>query len=152
MTKEKSVKILAVSSSGGHWIQLNKLRPFLSRYNTEYMSTDKSLDQSITEKFYYVRDASMWDKPGLLIQFIQIFFVMVKVRPDVVVSTGAAPGFFSLFIGKIMGKKTIWIDSMANAEEMSLAGRKVRRFSDVWLTQWPELETEDGPEFRGQVL
>lgn len=148
----KKIKILAVSSSGGHWIQLNRLRPFLDQYDTVYMSTDRSLRATISEDYYSVRDASMWDKFGLLVQAFQILYVVLRVRPDIIISTGAAPGFFSLLIGKIFRKKTIWVDSIANADEMSLAGMKSKKFADIWLTQWPELATDNGPIYRGQVL
>lgn len=148
----KKVKVLAVSSSGGHWIQLNRLRPFLEGFNTVYASTDKSLGDVLDEEFYNLRDASMWDKFGLAVLAIQVLWLLIKVRPDVIISTGAAPGFFSIMLGKLLGKKTIWIDSMANADEMSLAGKKIKPFSDIWLTQWEELSKPDGPLYKGQVL
>ena len=148
----KKLKILAVSSSGGHWIQLNRLRPFLSKHDTTYVSTDKTLKVTVSENFFSVRDANMCDKFGLIIQSFQILFVVVRVKPDIIISTGAAPGFFSMLIGKIFRKKTIWVDSMANANEMSLAGMKSRKFADIWLTQWPELASDNGPMFKGQVL
>lgn len=146
------IKILAISSSGGHWIQLLRLRKFYSSYSTTYASTDSSLASMVDGKFYSLRDASMWDKPGLIILALEVVWVLLKVRPNVIVSTGAAAGFFAIVFGKILGSRTIWIDSMANADEMSLAGRKVRKFSDVWLTQWPDLEEVEGPYFKGQVL
>lgn len=148
----KKIKVLAVSSSGGHWIQLNRLRPFLEEFNTIYASTDKSLGDVLGEEFYSLRDASMWDKLGLVVLAFQVFWLLMKVRPDVIISTGAAPGFFSIMLGKLLGKKTIWIDSMANADEMSLAGKKIKPFSDIWLTQWEELSKPDGPFYKGQVL
>jgi hypothetical protein len=46
----------------------------------------------------------------------------------------------------------MWLDSIANAEELSLSGRKVGKHADRWLTQWPHLVEEDGPEFHGSVL
>ena len=148
----KKTRILAISSSGGHWIQLNRLRPFLESFETVYASTDESLGEVLNEKFYSLKDASMWDKPALAILAFQVFWLLLKVRPDVIVSTGAAPGFFALFFGKILMRKTIWIDSMANADEMSLAGKKIRPFADLWLTQWEDLAKPDGPSYRGQVL
>lgn len=147
-----NVKILAISSSGGHWIQLLRLKKFFGKYTTSYASTDSSLASMVEGSFYSLRDASMWDKPGLLVLAIQVAWLILRVRPDVIVTTGAAAGFFAVVLGKIFGSKTIWIDSMANAEEMSLAGRKVKKFADVWLTQWPELARSEGPSFKGQVL
>ncbi len=65
--------------------------------------------------------------------------LVVRVRPRVIVSTGAAPGFFALRIGSLIGAKTLWVDSFANAEELSLSGRKASKFADLALTQWKHL-------------
>jgi hypothetical protein len=74
------------------------------------------------------------------------------VRPHVVVSTGAAPGYFALRLGRWFGARTVWIDSIANVEQLSMTGTLVRRFADRWLTQWPHLAQSGGPEFAGAVL
>ena len=77
---------------------------------------------------------------------------MVRFRPDVVVSTGAAPGYFTLRFGKLCGARTIWIDSMANVEQMAKAGRMAGKYADLWLTQWPGLAREAGPHYAAQVI
>ena len=73
-------------------------------------------------------------------------------RAFVVITTGAAPGFFALRLGKLMGARVVWLDSIANASALSLAGQKAGKHADLWLTQWPELASEDGPDYRGSVL
>ncbi|NVK40756.1 MAG: UDP-N-acetylglucosamine--LPS N-acetylglucosamine transferase [Oceanospirillaceae bacterium] len=145
----KTKKVLAVASKGGHLIQLMRLKPVLDRYDTTYVSNQKL---SAVPAFVKVTDANLDSKPRLLLLFLQLLMLHLRVRPDVVISTGAAPGFFALVIGKCLGSRTIWLDSIANAEELSLSGRKVRRYADLWLTQWQDLVTEDGPEFKGRVL
>jgi hypothetical protein len=69
-----------------------------------------------------------------------------------VISTGAAPGYFAVRIGKLFGARTIWVDSVANAEELSLSGKEAGRHVDLWLTQWPHLARPEGPHFKGNVL
>ena len=66
--------------------------------------------------------------------------------------TGAAAGFLMCFWGKIFGAKVIWIDSIANVDELSMAGQMAGKFADLWLTQWPHLARADGPEYAGAVL
>jgi hypothetical protein len=61
-------------------------------------------------------------------------------------------GFFALFFAKKMKIKTIWVDSLANVEQMSLSGSKVKPYADLWLTQWEHLATPTGPYFYGAVL
>jgi hypothetical protein len=146
-------KLLAIASGGGHWVQLLRLRPLLDDYPVEYVSVDRSYANDVEgSRLHRVRDASRWNKLGLLAQALQMLWIVLRVRPDVVLSTGAAPGFFGLLFGKLLGARTIWIDSLANVEEVSLSGRQVRRFADLWLTQWPDLARPDGPRYLGALL
>jgi hypothetical protein len=73
--------------------------------------------------------------------------------PDLIISTGAAPGLIALLLGKLVfRRRTIWIDSMANADRLSTSGRLAGRLADLWLTQWPHLAEAGGPQFWGPVL
>ena len=69
-----------------------------------------------------------------------------------VISTGAAPGYFAVRIGRMLGARTLFLDSIANAEELSLSANLARRHCDLVLTQWPHLAEQDGPQYRGSVL
>jgi hypothetical protein len=51
-----------------------------------------------------------------------------------------------------LGARTVWLDSVANIEQMSMSGMMVRRYSKLWLTQWSHLAKDDGPEFAGKVF
>src|SRR5690606_10447610 len=103
-------------------------------------------------RFYSVMDATAWNKWRLVGQALQILLILLRERPDIVLSTGAAPGYFALRFAKLMGCRTVWIDGIANVERLSLAGSKAGEFADRWLTQWPNLSMDGGPRFRGAVL
>lgn len=149
----KSKKILAVASGGGHLIQLLRLRPALEGHRQYFMTTTNGYQDTYSDsKWFIVRDASRWDKFGLLIMLFQILMIFIQIRPDVVITTGAAPGVFAVRVGKLFGAKTLWLDSIANAEEVSMSGQLAGPHADLWLTQWPELEKDEGPLFRGRVL
>lgn len=155
MKSGNKVKVLAVASKGGHWIQLLKLRSLWDGegFKVMYVTNDKSLSYYVpNDKVSFVIDANKESKLKLVLMSLQILALILLCRPDVVITTGAAPGFFALFFGKAMRKKTIWIDSIANGDEMSLSGLKVKKFADVWLTQWPELAKNDGPKYLGSIF
>lgn len=161
-------RILAVSSSGGHWVQLMRLRPSWDHCEAIYLTTEKEYEKEVIrynlEKnlkqpvFYLTVVASRWQKVKLIRQLLDILLVIIKTRPDYIISTGAAPGYFALRIGKFLGAKTIWVDSIANVEELSLSGQKIRNNADVCLSQWPDVadEAKDGKnnpiQFWGRVL
>lgn len=80
------------------------------------------------------------------------FRLVRKVRPDVVVSTGALPGLACIALGRLIGARTIWIESMANSEEMSRSGAWASRIADECLVQWPQLERPGRTRYAGSVL
>ncbi|WP_091878287.1 hypothetical protein [Bradyrhizobium sp. Rc2d] len=104
-------------------------------------------------RFYTIRDVTRWDRIGLAILVVQLTSILLRERPHVVVTTGSAPGMIALALAKcLLRSKTMWIDSIANCEQMSLSGTRAKRFCDVWLTQWAHLQRTGGPDFWGAVL
>lgn len=154
--------VMAVASAGGHWIQLTRLIPAWKDCDVTYVTTDPKLRRSVTEKsvaqgvskvrFYTVVEANRWQKLRLLWSLIQIAFLLLRIRPDVVITTGAAPGFFALRLAKLLRIRTVWVDSIANADELSLSGKMAGPHASLWLTQWENLATPDGPQFHGSVV
>jgi len=146
-------KILAVASKGGHWIQLLRLRSAFEGNICTYVSTMQGYARDVApNRFFVVRDATRWSKTGLAVLALQMLWIVIRVRPDVVISTGAAPGYFAILFGKLLGARTVWIDSIANVEELSLSGRQAGRIANLWLTQWKHLARPSGPTYLGSVL
>jgi UDP-N-acetylglucosamine:LPS N-acetylglucosamine transferase len=146
-------KVLAVASSGGHWVQLRRLVPAFANSEVVYVTVLKSYRSEVPEnRFYKVNDATRWNKFGLMMLAMRLAWIVSKERPTVVISTGAAPGYFALIMGRFFGARTIWIDSMANIEQLSMSGSRVGRYADLWLTQWPHLARTEGPHYAGSVL
>ncbi len=103
-------------------------------------------------KFRLISDGNRWNKFKLMKSAAGIFLLLLRERPDIVISTGAAPGYFGVRFGKWLGARVIWVDSVANAEELSMSGKKAGGFVDLWLTQWQHLARENGPQWMGSVL
>ncbi len=148
------MRVLAVASGGGHFAELQRIRPAWEGCVVRYVSTHPEYAKQIESgaSFSHVNDANRSSKMRVVAQALQIGWIVFGFRPDVVISTGAAPGYFAMRYGKLIGARTIWIDSIANAEELSMTGQLVRRYADLWLTQWPELARPDGPKYVGAVL
>ena len=147
-------KLMAVASEGGHWIELMLLRPAFEDFNPVYVSTNSALKNAYNvDRFRTLPDANLDTKMKLLYLFFKAFLLVVKERPTHIVSTGAAPGFAVLLFGRLLGAKTVWIDSIANADELSAAGAKAKYVAHHWLTQWEHLtEKYDGLEYPGRVI
>jgi len=137
----KQMKILAIASLGGHWKQLLRIiPPTMSNIQTTYVSTHKKCATMVNGHTYYtISDFSRWNFYMLIPVFYQAIQIIRKETPDVIISTGAAPGLIFLFMAKLFGKKTIWIDSVANVFQLSLSGRIASKFASQTYTQWKEL-------------
>ncbi|MFG0257233.1 MAG: UDP-N-acetylglucosamine--LPS N-acetylglucosamine transferase [Phycisphaerales bacterium JB043] len=144
---------MAISSGGGHWVQLLRLRPAFGGCQVTYVSVLDAYRSDVPgERFRRVPDATRWNKLRLIWLVLTLFWLIVRIRPNVIITTGAAPGYLAIRIGKLIGARTIWIDSIANVERLSLSGSKIGRHADLWLTQWEHLASDGGPRFAGSVL
>ncbi len=149
-------KVLAVASSGGHWQQLLRLEELFDSYDCSFVSTRSDYRTTVLgSRFFTVADVNRWRKWRIPFACIQMFCIMLRVRPDVVISTGALPGLIAVILGRVFGARCIWLDSIANSEELSLSGRIAGKFAQLWLTQWEHLAgdgDDQRPEYAGRVL
>ena len=151
----KPKRILAISSGGGHWTQLRRIRKAFEGHQVTWATVlvdGQAPFESESDKIIQIPDATRWNKFGLLRLFIKVLYCVLRVRPHVIISTGAAPGYFALLIGRLFRIRTCWIDSIANVEEMSLSGKKAEKWASLWLTQWKHLGSPNGPDFCGSVI
>jgi len=145
--------ILAIASGGGHWVQLLRLRPAFEGYDLVYVTVNQTYRTDVAgERFHVVKDGTRWNPLVLIVMAAQVLCLLIRYRPDVVLSTGAAPGYMGLRLGKLLGARTVWMDSIANVEHVSLSCEKVRGHADLLLTQWPHLAREGGPRYEGAVI
>lgn len=134
------MKVLAVASVGGHWIELLRLNRTFDGMDLVFVSTNKGCASMVPQhKFYAVTDASRWNKFKLITSFFEVFKIVKSEKPDVIITTGAAPGLMALVAGRLMRTKTIWVDSIANVEELSLSGKIASKIGSRVYTQWPDL-------------
>ncbi|WP_147677620.1 glycosyltransferase family protein [Algibacter pacificus] len=145
-------KVLAVASVGGHWIQLTRLQPAFEDMDLTFMTTKQSFKEMVPNyKFHVINDANRNNKIKLVKVFFDIFIKIVKIKPDIIITTGAAPGLMAIIAGKLIGVKTIWIDSIANVEELSMSGKIASKIANRVYTQWEDL-SNDKIIFKGNII
>lgn len=135
-----SIRILAVASGGGHWVQLQRLKTAFAGHQAIY-ATVGPCDPAVVApaEVRLLPDANARTPIRMLWLLVRVAWLVLRVRPDVVVTTGAACGYWAIRFGRLIGAKTIFLDSIANAEQLSLSARLAMRYADVTLTQWSDL-------------
>lgn len=141
MNKKK--KICFICSSGGHFSEMTRLKNVASKFDN-FLVTEKTenFNSDFSNKFYFVREINRREKFFILHifgLFIKEFFIFIREKPDVIISTGALCSVPMIKIGKIFKRKIIYIESYARVNDLSLTGKQVYKNADLFLVQWPEL-------------
>jgi UDP-N-acetylglucosamine:LPS N-acetylglucosamine transferase len=63
----------------------------------------------------------------------------LKVKPDVIVTTGAHTAVPMCYIAKLFRRKVIYIETMANIKTKTLTGKLVYPIADVFIVQWESM-------------
>ncbi len=149
------MKICLVCSSGGHFYELYCLREAweqLDHFWVTFKSQD-TCDVLSTEKNYFAYSPTNRSLKNLIRNLFLAWQILSKERPQVVLSTGAGVCVPFFMIARLRGIKTVYVESLARINELSLTGRLVYRFTDEFMVQWPELaERYRNAKYRGQLL
>ncbi|WP_293882559.1 glucuronosyltransferase [Sphingomonas sp.] len=129
------------------------LRPAFAGFEVEYATTnyDLAIREGIN-RIYLLPDSNRNQPIRALYCLWRSWSIVRQANPDFIITTGALPGLFCVVVGRLMGAKTIWIDSIANSDRSSMSGACARWFSSLWLTQWEHLAKPSGPRYDGALL
>ncbi|MGV3025324.1 PssD/Cps14F family polysaccharide biosynthesis glycosyltransferase [Clostridium thermobutyricum] len=141
-------KVLFISSTGGHLSELMELKPLFSKYDyhiiTEKTDTTIKLKDKYKGKINYLVYGARNYMFSYLFKFsyniIKSLILYAKIRPDVIVTTGAHTAVPMCYIGKFFKKKIIFIETFARVNSTSMSGRMINKIADVFIVQHPEME------------
>lgn len=135
------MKICLMSSSGGHFNQLIKLLPILKKHKLFFITPATHMKNVLSKyKTYFIKN------PGrnpfkVLSHSIVSLIILLKERPDVVITTGAGLVVPVCFLAKFLFRsKIIFIESFSRIDSPSLTGKIVFPISDLFIVQWKELQ------------
>ena len=141
-------KVLFISSTGGHLSELMKLEPMFKDYDyriiTEKDSTTMYLEEKYKGRVFFVpystrsKIISYFFKYSYII--LKSIFLFLKIKPDVIVSTGTHTAVPMCYFGKILRKKVIYIETFANINKKTVSGKMVYPISDIFIVQWKEMK------------
>ena len=136
--KKKRTKpvICLVSSSGGHWEQLQKLQPLIDKYDG-FMVTEKT--QFPANAKYLMLQTDLKDKlmlPKMLVNTLRTLKIWLKEKPDFVVTTGTMVAYPFYLLAVLTRKKFVFIETFGRADMPTVAGRLMEKHSDLFIVQW----------------
>jgi UDP-N-acetylglucosamine:LPS N-acetylglucosamine transferase len=158
MGSTNKIKICVGASAGGHMNQLLKLLEYSHKWPAEpclYVTTMQELSKKLEKrgKTYVLGECNRHHPLEAMKVFWRGFKIMAMERPDVVITTGSMPIAMMCLSAKLFRIKVVWVDSIANVDRISLSGRLIYYFADLFITQWPELTAKyPKAQFAGAIL
>jgi UDP-N-acetylglucosamine:LPS N-acetylglucosamine transferase len=150
------VKICLVCSHGGHLTETLQILDAFDEHQVffaTYHSTREAEVRQMAPGSYFTDNigASVW---RMVRAFGWSFSILRRERPEVILSLGAEIALPFFYWGKLLGIKTIFIESWCRVEDLSLTGRLVYPVADAFWVQWPQLIKVCGPkaQYRGAVI
>jgi UDP-N-acetylglucosamine:LPS N-acetylglucosamine transferase len=127
------------SSAGGHMNQLLKLLPLADK-DVFFITSAQHMRKSLKDyKIYYIKDPvrNSW---RFFINSIIAFSILLKERPNVVITTGAGLVVPICLLAKLLfGSKIIFIETMSRIESPSRTGKIIYPIADLFIVQWKNL-------------
>lgn len=140
-------RVLFISSTGGHFNELMRLKPLFSKYDS-YLATEKQknndyLKDEYKNKVFFLlygtKDHPLSYPFKLFINCFISLFYYIKIRPDCIVTTGAHTAGPICCIAKLFGKKIVYIETMANISSKTITGKLIYHFADLFIVQWESM-------------
>lgn len=147
------MKMLVVLGEGGHTTELLNLVDLMgTEYEYHYvMSRQDNLSTDrirLPGKIYRIVRPRGKDTPKLaavfktLLAALEAMWVLMRVRPVAILSTGPAIAVPVFLLGRLCGARSIFVETGSRVRELSWTGRIMYGRADLFFVQWPQLQTK----------
>ena len=140
-------KILFISSGGGHLEELLQLKE-LFKYCDYKIVTEKTATTLNILKDYKNVSYLRYGTKDHLLPYLFIFpynwalskKIFKEFNPDVVITTGTHTAVPMCSIAHKAHKKVVYIETFANVNTPTKAGKMVYKIADKFIVQWPDMK------------
>lgn len=136
----ENMKVCFVTSSGGHLTHLMQLKDWWID-KKRFWVTFKKIDAESAlegEKIYWCYYPTNRNIKNLIKNLFLAIKVIYKERPEVIISTGAAPAIPFFYVGKVFGVRLIYIEVYDRIDLATMTGKIVYPITDEFIIQWEE--------------
>ncbi|MFT5295186.1 MAG: beta-1,4-N-acetylglucosaminyltransferase [Colwellia sp.] len=135
------MKIVIACSTGGHYVQAERLAVIYSQYDYTYLTFKGGVADELakTHKVVAIPNINRKSIISVLRTFVYSIRAICITRPDVVISTGAGIVIIYCLMAKLSGAKLVYLESMARIKSPTITARILYPFSDLFIVQWENL-------------
>lgn len=124
----KKKKVLFISSTGGHLNELLELSPLFEKYDYHIITEKDKTNEYLKEKYGNRLSYLPYGTRSQLFKYIGVYFYLIlktiyyylKLRPQVIVTTGTHTAGPMCYLGKLCGSKIVYIETLANINKKTV--------------------------------
>lgn len=148
------VDVLLVCSAGGHLLQLYLLASAWESIAHAWVTLEREDARLLAgERVFYGHGPTERNIPNLLRNTVFAWRLLRQLRPKAIVTTGAGIAVPFSWLGRLLGAKVVYVESLTRIRSPSLTCRLVRPVANRVYVQWPELvPAVRGSHYAGNVL
>ena len=140
------MKVLFISSTGGHLNELLQLKSLFKKYNSFLVTEKTKSNLNLKNKYKNVYYLVYGTRKNIFTYFFKFLYntfkslyLFIKINPRVIITTGTHTAVPMCYIAKIFRKKVIYIETFANRNTKTLAGRLIYPIANTFIVQWEEM-------------
>jgi UDP-N-acetylglucosamine--N-acetylmuramyl-(pentapeptide) pyrophosphoryl-undecaprenol N-acetylglucosamine transferase len=144
------LRVCLAASGGGHLRQLLDLEPVWAPHDYFFITEDTALGQTMAKNHrteflpHFAWGQAKMGAPFRMlaraaVSAVHALRVMLRERPDLVISTGAGAVIFPVFWGRLLGARIVVVESFARFDHPSLFGRIAAPFAHDLVVQSAKL-------------
>ena len=132
------------ASSGGHLEQPLMLRPIMEKYDSFIVTEKTSYKITVkNKKIYYMHQVNRKERLfplWMIINVFKAFEILIKERPNIIITTGVLAMIPLCFLVKLTGGKLIYLESFAKVTSATETGKLLYKFADQFYVQWEPMK------------
>ena len=139
-------KVMFISSTGGHLEELLRLKSLFKDYDYSLITEKTKSNLNLRKKYNNVSFLVYGTKDHLFsyifkftFNFFKSIFLYFKYKPKYIVTTGTHTAVPMCYIGKLFKSKIIFIETFANRESKTFAGKLIYPIADKFIVQWKQM-------------
>lgn len=143
----KKKRVMFISSVGGHLTQLLELKKIYNNYDYVLITERNDVTKDLKDKFnvkympYGSRNQKLIYPFTLLFNCFKSLYFFIRYNPNVIITTGANTVAAMCCLGKIFGKKVIYIESFAKRNSPTITGKCIYKLHayTTFVVQWENM-------------
>ena len=140
------MKVCISCSPGGHLTEALQILPSLKKHKVFFYTIDvEHTRKSLSKYKKYLIPNPVRNPLKYLFVILHSLTVLLKERPNAVISFGAGPSLPISLLGKLLfGSRLIYVECSAQVYEPSLTAKMIYPFADLFFVQWKYLKEKLG--------